>query len=138
MRSLEAFIESGILELYVLGIASFEEKKEAERTTQLTGIAVFIPIFFLFVLFLSRIKVKARLVAFLAVMGLLLSYEFITDLIFPFISGWTNDSPLWETFILVVIATLIEPVNYRLERWVKTKLVHRTIHQAEIAAGTTN
>jgi hypothetical protein len=71
-------------------------------------------------------------------MGLLLSYEFITDLIFPFISGWTNDSPLWETFILVVIATLIEPVNYRLERWVKTKLVHRTIHQAEIAAGTTN
>jgi tetratricopeptide (TPR) repeat protein len=117
---------------------SLEEKKDAERTMQLTGIAVFIPIFFLFVLFLSRIKVKARLVAFLAVMGLLLSYEFITDLIFPFISGWTNDSPLWETFILVVIATLIEPVNYRLERWVKTKLVHRTIHQAEIAAGTTN
>jgi tetratricopeptide (TPR) repeat protein len=107
------------------------EKKDAERTTQLTGIAVFIPIFFLFVLFLSRIKVKARLVAFLAVMGLLLSFEFITDLIFPYISGWTNDSPLWETFILVVIAALIEPINYRLERWVKTKLAHKPIHHVQ-------
>jgi tetratricopeptide (TPR) repeat protein len=106
------------------------EKKDAERTTQLTGIAVFIPIFFLFVLFLSRIKVKARLVAFLAVIGLLLSFEFITDLIFPFISDWTNDSPLWETFILVVIAALIEPINYRLERWIKTKLAHNPIRQA--------
>jgi tetratricopeptide (TPR) repeat protein len=110
---------------------ALEEKKDAERTTQLTGIAVFIPIFFLFVLFLSRIKVKARLVAFLAVMGLLLSFEFITDLIFPYISNWTNDSPLWETFILVVIAALIEPINYRLERWVKTKLAHNPIHQVQ-------
>ena len=110
---------------------ALEEKKEAERTTQLTGIAVFIPIFFLLVLFLSRIKVKARLVAFLAVMGLLLSFEFITDLIFPYISNWTNDSPLWETFILVVIAALIEPINYRLERWVKTKLAHNPIHQVQ-------
>lgn len=110
---------------------SLEEKKDAERTTQLTGIAVFIPIFFMFVLFLSRISVKARLVEFLAVIGLLLSFEFITDLIFPYISDWTNDSPLWETFILVVIAALIEPVNYRLERWVKTKLVHKPIHQVQ-------
>jgi mannose-6-phosphate isomerase-like protein (cupin superfamily) len=31
MRNLEAFIESGILELYVLGIASAEEKREAEE-----------------------------------------------------------------------------------------------------------
>jgi hypothetical protein len=46
---------------------ALEEKKDAERATQLTGIAVFIPIFFLYVLFLSRIKVKARLVAFLTV-----------------------------------------------------------------------
>jgi tetratricopeptide (TPR) repeat protein len=109
---------------------ALEQKKDAERTTQLVGIAVFIPIFFLFVLFLSRIKVKARLVTFLAVIGLLLSFEFITDLIFPYISDWTNDSPLWETFILVVIAALIEPINYRLERWVKTKLTfkHGLVH----------
>lgn len=110
---------------------SLEEKKDAERTTQLTGIAVFIPIFFLFILFLSRIKVRARLVGFLAVMGLLLSFEFITDLIFPYISGWTNDSPLWETFILVVIAALIEPINYRLERWIKKRLLHKPIHQVQ-------
>jgi hypothetical protein len=61
----------------------------------------------------------------------LLSFEFITDFIFPYISDWTNDSPLWETFILEVIAALIEPINYRLERWVKTRLVHKSIHQVQ-------
>lgn len=108
---------------------ALQQKKDAERTTQLTGIAVFIPIFFLFVLMLSRTKVKARLVTFLAVMGLLLSFEFITDLIFPYISDWTNDSPLWETFILVVIAALIEPINYRLEAWIRTRLAHKAIRR---------
>jgi tetratricopeptide (TPR) repeat protein len=106
-----------------------EQKKAAEenakKNLQLIAIAVFIPIFFLFVVFLSRIKVKARLVEFFAVVGLLLSFEFINDLIYPYISDLTNDSPLWETLILVIIAALIEPINYRLEHWVKTKLVHK-------------
>ena len=44
-----------------------EKKKEHEtsvRNLQLIAIAIFIPVFFLFVLFLARIKVKARLVNF--------------------------------------------------------------------------
>ncbi len=105
------------------------EKRNAElnaiRNRQRAGIAVFIPLFFLFILFLSRRKVKPRLIEFLAVVALLLSFEFITDLIFPYISDWTNDSPLWETVILVAIAAGIEPLNYRIEQWINTSLIRK-------------
>jgi tetratricopeptide (TPR) repeat protein len=99
----------------------------AVRDRQRAGIAVFIPLFFLFVLFLSRKRVKPRLIEFLAVVGLLLAFEFITDLIFPYISDWTDDSPLWETVILVAIAAAIEPLNYRIERWMKTSLMRKRL-----------
>jgi tetratricopeptide (TPR) repeat protein len=107
------------------------EKHNAElnavRNRQRAGIAVFIPLFFLFVLFLSRRKVKRRLIEFLAVVGLLLAFEFITDLIFPYISDWTYDSPLWETVILVAIAAALEPLNYRIEQWINSSLARKDL-----------
>jgi tetratricopeptide (TPR) repeat protein len=107
------------------------EKHNAElnaaRNRQRAGIAAFIPLFFLFVLFLYRKKVKPRLVEFLAVVGLLLAFEFITDLIFPYISDWTNDSPLWETVILVAVAAAIEPLNYRIEGWLNVHLTRTNL-----------
>jgi hypothetical protein len=105
-----------------------EQKKLAEQNRvnnlQLLAIGVFIPIFFLVILLLGRIKVKPRLVEFLGVLGLLLFFEFITDLVFPFISRLTNDRPLGEMLILVAIAASLEPLNYKLEHWIKTHLVH--------------
>jgi hypothetical protein len=104
--------------------------EDAKRSLQLTAVAVFIPVFFLIILFLSRIKVKPRVVEFLAIFDLLLFFEFITDLVFPYIDNWTNDSPLWELAILVVIAALLEPLNYRFENWVKTHLTHPALSAA--------
>ncbi len=101
------------------------------RNLQLLGIGIFIPIFFLFVLFLSRIKVKARIVEFLGIVSLLLFFEFITDLLYPYVSNWTNDSAIWEMLILVVLAALLEPINFRLEHWVKRKLVHRPLNMTK-------
>jgi hypothetical protein len=49
--------------------------------------------------------------------------------LFPYISDWTHDSPAWEKLILVLIAAGIEPLNYRIERWVKEKLTRRTAPQ---------
>ena len=103
-----------------------EDEAEFKRNIQRAGIAVFIPVFFLFVLLLSRTKVKSRTVEFLAIVGLLLFFEFITDLLYPFISGWTNESPVWETLIFVIVAACLEPVSHKLEHWVKNKLVHKT------------
>jgi hypothetical protein len=107
-----------------------EKKKEHEasvRNLQLIAIAIFIPVFFLFVLFLARIKVKARLIEFLAIIDLLLFFEFITDLIFPYISNWTNDRPIGEMLILVLIAAALEPLNFAFENWVKKHLVHKQV-----------
>jgi hypothetical protein len=106
-----------------------QQKKLAEektkKTLQLIAIGIFIPIFFLFVVFLARVNVRSRWIEFLAVLNLLFLFEFVTDVAFPFISEWTNDSPAWEMAILVLIAALIEPLNHRVERWVKLKLTNR-------------
>jgi hypothetical protein len=107
------------------------QKKEAEeshvRNLQLLAIGVFIPIFFLGVLFLSRTKVRPRIVEFLGILSLLLFFEFITDLIYPYVSQLTNENPIWEMLFLVTLAALLEPVNFKLEHWVKAHLVHKAV-----------
>jgi hypothetical protein len=116
-----------------------EKKKEHEasvRNLQLIAIAIFIPVFFLFVLFLGRIKVKARLVEFLAIVDLLLFFEFITDLIFPYISNWTNDRPIGEMLILVLIAAALEPLNFGFEKWVKKHLVDKPVFTPVLVENT--
>ena len=108
-----------------------DQKRQAgERTRknlQLIAIALFIPVFFLLVVFLYRVKVKPRIIEFLAIMNLLLVFEFVTDLTFPWISDWTKESPLWEMLILVLIAAFLEPINFKVESWVKTKLAQRNV-----------
>jgi tetratricopeptide (TPR) repeat protein len=107
------------------------QKKEAEenhvRNLQLLAIGVFIPIFFLGVLLLSRTKVRPRVVEFLGILSLLLFFEFITDLIYPYVSRLTNENPIWEMLFLVILAALLEPLNFKLEHWVKAHLVHKPV-----------
>jgi hypothetical protein len=109
-----------------------QKKKDEEnhtRNLQLLAIGVFIPVFFIGVLFLSRTKVKPRVVEFLGILSLLLFFEFITDLIYPYESQLTNENPIWEMLFLVALAALLEPLNFRLEHWVKGHLVHKPVHQ---------
>jgi tetratricopeptide (TPR) repeat protein len=107
-----------------------EKKKAVEdhvRNLQLLAIGVFIPIFFIGVLLLSRTKVKPRVVEFLGILSLLLFFEFITDLIYPYINNLTNENPIWEMLFLVSLAGLLEPLNFKLEHWVKGHLVHKPV-----------
>jgi tetratricopeptide (TPR) repeat protein len=97
------------------------------RNLQLLAIGFFIPIFFIGVLLLSRTKVKPRVVEFLGILSLLLFFEFITELIYPYISQLTNENPIWEMLFLVVLAALLEPINFKLEHWVKEHLVHKPV-----------
>jgi tetratricopeptide (TPR) repeat protein len=96
--------------------------QERVKNLQLLGIGIFIPIFFVGVLILSRTKVKPRVVEFLGIISLLLVFEFLTDLIFPYLDNWTNESPVWEMLILVIIAALLEPINNKMEHWVKNRI----------------
>ncbi len=108
------------------------QKKKADedhvRNLQLLAIGVFIPLFFIGVLLLSRTKVKPRVVEFLGILSLLLFFEFITDLIYPYVSQLTNENPIWEMAVLVILAAVLEPLNFKLEHWVKGHLVHRPTH----------
>jgi tetratricopeptide (TPR) repeat protein len=112
------------------------QKTKAEedrvRGLQLLAIGVFIPIFFVGVLLLSRTKVRARVVEFLGIVSLLLLFEFITDLIYPYISLLANENPIWEMLVLVILAALLEPLNFKLEHWVKGHLVHKPSEQSSI------
>ncbi len=104
------------------------ERKAEEtrvRNLQLLAIGIFIPMFFIAVLLLSRTRVKPRVVEFLGILSLLLFFEFITDLIYPYVSTVTNENPIWEMLFLVVLASMLEPLNFRLEHWVKGHLVHK-------------
>jgi tetratricopeptide (TPR) repeat protein len=107
------------------------EKKKAEedhvRNLQLLAIGVFIPMFFIGVLLLSRTKVKPRVVEFLGILSLLLFFEFVTDLIYPYVSQLTNENPIWEMLFLVSLAALLEPLNFKLEHWVKGHLIHKPV-----------
>ena len=101
------------------------DEETSRKNLQLAGIAIFIPTFFLFVLFLSRRKAKPRTVEFLGILALLLVFEFVTLLVHPYIEHWTNDTPVLTLLILVAIAAILVPLHHRTEHWVKSKLVHK-------------
>src|SRR5207253_300779 len=69
------------------------EAETRKKNLQLLGIAIFIPSFFLFVLFLGRQKARPKTVEFLGILALLLVFEFITLLVHPYIEHLTSDTP---------------------------------------------
>ena len=104
------------------------EDEANKKNLQLAAIAIFLPTFFFAVLFLSRTRIKARTVDFLGVLVLLLTFEFISMLIRPFIAQiqhWTHDAPAIAMFINIGLATALVPIHRPIEPWVKGKLAHR-------------
>jgi tetratricopeptide (TPR) repeat protein len=102
-----------------------QKKKDAEtrkRNLELSGIAIFIPLFLLVVLLMGRKKVKSRTIEFLGILGLLFLFEFIVLLVHPYIGHWTHESPVWMLLILAAIAAVLIPLHHRSEGWIKKKL----------------
>ena len=102
-----------------------QKKKDAEtrkRNLELSGIAIFIPLFLLVVLLMGRRKVKSRTIEFLGILGLLFLFEFIVLLVHPYIGHWTHESPVWMLLILAAIAAVLVPLHHRSESWIKKKL----------------
>jgi tetratricopeptide (TPR) repeat protein len=102
-----------------------QEAETRKKNLQLAGIAIFIPSFFIFVLFLSHRKAKPRTVEFLGILALLLVFEFITLLVHPYIEHLTDDTPAIMLLLLVAIAAFLVPLHHKLEKWVKERLAHR-------------
>lgn len=103
------------------------EEQERKENLQLSGIAVFIPLFLITLLLLSRTKTHRRVIEFMSVLSLLLVFEFITLLIHPWIERLTNRTPVLELLILVVLAAILVPLHHNLATWAKRKLVKSKI-----------
>ena len=102
-----------------------QKKKDAQtrrRNLELSGIAIFIPLFLLVILLIGRKKVKSRTIEFLGVLGLLFLFEFIVLFAHPYIGHWTHESPVWMLLILAAIAAILIPLHHRSESWIKKKL----------------
>ncbi|WCT09922.1 tetratricopeptide repeat protein [Mucilaginibacter jinjuensis] len=98
-----------------------EERKE---NLQLSAIALFIVVFLLVALLLSRTRTHRRIIEFMSVLSLLLIFEFITLLIHPWVEKLTNHTPVFELLILVALAAVLVPLHHNLTHWLKEKLVH--------------
>jgi len=105
-----------------------EDARKAEETRkenlQLLAIALFIPFFFLSILWLSRTRTHRRVIEFMSVLSLLLAFEFVTLLIHPWIERLTNNTPVLELLILVILAAVLVPLHHNSTHWLKEKLVH--------------
>ena len=107
--------------------AELSEQKEQEQEArlqqlQILGICIFIPLFFISTLAISRIRVNRNIVRFMGVVSLLLFFEFLVLLLHPLIGNVTHHNKVLELLILVVIGAGLVPLHHRLERLVLDKL----------------
>jgi len=108
-----------------------EKHREADNrivNLQLIAIAIFIPFFFLVVLLLSKSRTHRKVIEFMSVLSLLLTFEFITLFIHPFVQRISNHLPALELGILVALASVLVPMHHRLTHFMRERLVHVTHH----------
>ena len=99
-----------------------KEKEERNKTLQLLAAGMFIPSLFLFILFISRRKIKPQVIKFCGIASLLMLFECITLLLHPRVIEWSNHLPIIELLIFVCIAAVVIPAHHRIERWLLSKL----------------
>jgi len=93
---------------------------------QLTILAISIIIVIISFLLLSRsIIVNQKIIEYLGIIVLLITFEFIDQVLHPIIQHTTHDSPVLMLLILVSIAALLVPLHYKLENWAISKLVEK-------------
>jgi len=98
--------------------------KERSQQLQLLFIGMFIPLFFLLTLILSRIRLHARIVKILGIISLLILFEYLTLLLHPYVLEITHHTPVLEIMIFVAIAAILIPAHHRIEHWLIEKLVN--------------
>ncbi|MFN4146394.1 MAG: tetratricopeptide repeat protein [Runella sp.] len=105
--------------------AKITAEKERQDNLQLIAIAVFIVLFFLVVVLLSRWRNYARITESLGLVALLLFFEFINLLMHPVIVHVTHHTPVYMLLLLVLMASILAPMHHYLTHWIKEKLIPR-------------
>jgi len=99
-----------------------QQEQEHKDNLQLSAIALFIPVFFLVLLFLSKVKIHHRIIEFMSVLSILFLFEFVTLLLHPLISKYTHHTPVIEFLGFVVVAAILVPMHHRFNHWLIQRL----------------
>ncbi len=86
------------------------------------GIIIFI---ILFLLYSRSIIASTRLISFLGLIALLVTFEFLYLLIDRFLANFTHESTLWMLLIWVMLGALLAPLDNFMEHWIKHRLVEK-------------
>ena len=98
------------------------EKQSRLQQLQILAICIFIPIFFILTVGVSRIKINKGVVRFMGVVSLLLFFEFLILLLHPLIGELVHHNKILELLVLVFIGAGLVPLHHKLERIVIDKL----------------
>lgn len=109
-------LEEQLRQKHIMALAE-QEKEEQHQRLQLLSIGIFIPLFFLLSLYISRKRIPKKVIEFSGVLSLLLLFEYITLLIHPFVAEITHHTPVYEILILVCVAALVVPAHHKIEHW---------------------
>ena len=104
------------------------EEKENENhiiNVQIAGIALFIPIFFVLLLLMSRVRIHHRILDFMSLLSLLLLFEFITLMSEHKVETLSNHQPVWELLFLITMASILAPLHHKFTHLLKTHILGR-------------
>ena len=133
-KTREAMIISSNEQLRQAELAEQKQRdKEARlQQLQLLAICIFIPMFFIITLAVSRIRIHRNVVRFMGVVSLLLFFEFLVLLLHPLIESLVDHNKVLELLVLVVIGAGLVPLHHRLESLVITKLTSHNLNKETI------
>jgi uncharacterized membrane protein YhaH (DUF805 family) len=123
-KTREAMIISSNEQLRQTEIAEQRQREKETRLQQLQilAICIFIPVFFIITVAVSRRRIHRNVVRFMGVVSLLIFFEFIILLLHPLIEQLVDHNKVLELLILVFIGAGLVPLHHKLEHIVLEKL----------------
>ena len=123
-KTREAMIISSNEQLRQAELAEQKQREKESRLQQLQilAICIFIPMFFIITLAVSRIRIHRNVVRFMGVVSLLLFFEFLILLLHPLIEELMHHNKVLELLVLVVMGAGLVPLHHRLEQIVLARL----------------
>jgi hypothetical protein len=102
--------------------AKREAQEKRKENIQMLGVGAFIPFFFGILILFSKWTQKRKIIRFLGFLGILLLFEFIAYLLGPLIVLLSQNIPVLNLLFLLILASLLVPLDNWMEDWVSVKL----------------
>lgn len=98
------------------------EKESRLQQLEILAICIFIPIFFILTVAISKIRIHRNVVRFMGVVSLLMFFEFLILLLHPVIEELMHHNKIFELLVLVVLGAGLVPLHHKLEHILIEKL----------------